>query len=280
MFTKNIIRGGRVMELSKMKKIREIKGVTQKEIADRIGVSRKTIMRTEKNEHEVTLENASAIADCMGVSIEELCGKNISEQRNEYVPDEINWMTYTFIETEWNKIYNDKSDVYKKIGKSTYANMKYTRLDVAQLIEPFGMTYDMFIGDVKLSEKIKKNRLYKILNKEHNFKKYEFREMSMGMRLVLGCKMLLSVIVGAIAYILAEGNELVHEGLCCANSMILFAFYALSMMLFSDYFYIYREKNKFYYIMDYILKIGSYCFAFLGIIFFSLSIFLLVISIF
>lgn len=58
----------------RMRETREKKGLKQKELAEHIGVTPQTISAYEKNGKAPTLDNAIAIANTLGVSLDWLCG--------------------------------------------------------------------------------------------------------------------------------------------------------------------------------------------------------------
>lgn len=55
-----------------LKQLRESKGVTQKELADTVGVRRETIIHLEKNKYNPSLELALKISKTFEVSVESL----------------------------------------------------------------------------------------------------------------------------------------------------------------------------------------------------------------
>ena len=55
-----------------IKQYREIKGFTQSEIAQCIGVSRKTILDIESNKTSLKVKTLLMIADCLGCNVNEL----------------------------------------------------------------------------------------------------------------------------------------------------------------------------------------------------------------
>jgi transcriptional regulator with XRE-family HTH domain len=58
-----------------LKKIREAKGHTQEQMAQRFGVSVMTWRRYEQGKTEPTWEKAEAIADYLGVTLDEIAGR-------------------------------------------------------------------------------------------------------------------------------------------------------------------------------------------------------------
>ena len=55
--------------------LREINHLTQRQMAERLGISQPSYIRYEKGRAEPTLENLVKIADIFDVSIDYLCGR-------------------------------------------------------------------------------------------------------------------------------------------------------------------------------------------------------------
>lgn len=58
--------------ITKLKSVREIRGMTQQELADRIGMRRETILHLENNRYNPSLEMALKIAQVFDLRVEEL----------------------------------------------------------------------------------------------------------------------------------------------------------------------------------------------------------------
>lgn len=72
-----------------IKHLRNIKGISQQELADKVGIDRSTISRIENNEIETTIDNAIKIAEALEVSINDLVSydlrlKNIPQTDKDY----------------------------------------------------------------------------------------------------------------------------------------------------------------------------------------------------
>ena len=66
---------GKVSNLiTSLKPIREARGITQQELAERIGVRRETILHLENNRYNPSLEMALKIARVFDLKIEDLFG--------------------------------------------------------------------------------------------------------------------------------------------------------------------------------------------------------------
>ena len=62
------------MKMTKLAEIRKQKGLTQEELAQKLGVKDITISRYERGERQLTIEKAQAIANVLGCTISELIG--------------------------------------------------------------------------------------------------------------------------------------------------------------------------------------------------------------
>lgn len=67
---------------NRIKTLRKEKGLTQQELADRLGTSKSAISMYEKGNRRPSFEIADALSDFFGVSIGYLSGS--SDQRGEY----------------------------------------------------------------------------------------------------------------------------------------------------------------------------------------------------
>ena len=63
---------------SRIRQARDRAGLTQEQLAERIGVSRTAIARYESGEIEPKLHNLAAIAETLNVSTDELLGVRVS----------------------------------------------------------------------------------------------------------------------------------------------------------------------------------------------------------
>lgn len=61
-----------------LKFIRQQKGISQQEIADKLKLDRSTISRWENNDMDATVENAIQVADMFNISIADLVGKDLT----------------------------------------------------------------------------------------------------------------------------------------------------------------------------------------------------------
>ena len=58
--------------ITNLKSVRESRGMTQQELADRIGIRRETILHLENNRYNPSLEMALKIAQVFDLRVEEL----------------------------------------------------------------------------------------------------------------------------------------------------------------------------------------------------------------
>ncbi len=61
------------MIIINLKELRKERGLTQEELADKVGVSRQTVISIEKEVYQPSLELAFKLAKFLKVSLEELC---------------------------------------------------------------------------------------------------------------------------------------------------------------------------------------------------------------
>lgn len=66
-----------------LKELRELKGITQTELAKNIGASRSSICRYEKGEMSPDIRVAKKIADSLGTTVEYLSGSDLKSSKNE-----------------------------------------------------------------------------------------------------------------------------------------------------------------------------------------------------
>ena len=61
-----------------IKYIRTTKGISQQDLADKVGIDRSTISRIENNEIETTVDNAIKISEALNISLSDLLSKDLS----------------------------------------------------------------------------------------------------------------------------------------------------------------------------------------------------------
>lgn len=67
-----------------LKFIREQKGISQQELADKIGTDRSTISRWENNEMDATVEKALQVAKALNVPYPNFLGTDMTEGNTKY----------------------------------------------------------------------------------------------------------------------------------------------------------------------------------------------------
>lgn len=65
-----------------LKFIRQNRGISQQELADKLKLDRSTISRWENDEMDVTVGNAIQVADFFNIPIEEFTGKDLTIDKN------------------------------------------------------------------------------------------------------------------------------------------------------------------------------------------------------
>ena len=72
-----------------LKFIRQQKGISQQELADKLKIDRSTISRWENDEMDITVGNAIQIADFFNIPMEDLTGKDLSTENDNKNFDEL-----------------------------------------------------------------------------------------------------------------------------------------------------------------------------------------------
>ncbi len=99
--------------MNRLKQLRKEKGVTQQEVADEIGVTKRAYIYWENEESQIKTKKASQLADYFGVSVGYLLGyEPESEQVSNYQKikicfsdgEELSFLVRNFIEKELTKI--------------------------------------------------------------------------------------------------------------------------------------------------------------------------------
>lgn len=98
-----------------LKFIRQHKGISQQELADKLKLDRSTISRWENDEMDITIGNALKISDFFNVPMEDFTGKDLTVDENK-----------TIDETEilFNKYKDHLTDKDKMIIKTILEEIK------------------------------------------------------------------------------------------------------------------------------------------------------------
>lgn len=89
-----------------LKYIRQSKGISQQELAEKLNIDRSTISRWENDEMDVTVGNAIAVANYLNIPIEELTSKDLTVEEQP-----------TFDELEL--LFNKNKDILTDDDKET-----------------------------------------------------------------------------------------------------------------------------------------------------------------
>lgn len=66
-----------------LKHIRQQRNISQQELADKLNLDRSTISRWENDEMDVTVGNALQVANYFNIPIEDLTGKDLTDDNNK-----------------------------------------------------------------------------------------------------------------------------------------------------------------------------------------------------
>ena len=90
--------------MNRLKELRKEKKITQKELADNLGISKRTLGYWENGERQIKPDKAPALADYFGVSVGYLLGYEVNN-KTDGLSD---------------KIFNFQSEIIKNIRKMEY----------------------------------------------------------------------------------------------------------------------------------------------------------------
>ena len=90
--------------MNRLKELRKEKKITQKELADNLGISKRTLGYWENGERQIKPDKAQALADYFGVSVGYLLGYEVNN-KTDGLSD---------------KIFNFQSEIIKNIRKMEY----------------------------------------------------------------------------------------------------------------------------------------------------------------
>lgn len=106
-----------------LKFVRQQKGLSQQELADKLNIDRSTISRWESNEIDATVENAIKVADVLNVSIADLTGRDLTKETKSFDELELLFSKNKDILTEDDKetmkfiIEKRKREIDKQLGE-------------------------------------------------------------------------------------------------------------------------------------------------------------------
>ncbi len=166
----------------KIAELRKKKGITQEELAEKIGVVRQTISKWELGETAPDLEQSKKLTDVFNVSLEDLIGKEkgSSKKGNKYLKYVLIFVVFIIICLVGVKIYIDNnSDIHDENAvdywhakctlddKTIEYYFKYYRSDSKTKSELFPASMTSVIGikeDDNASDKIFKIQEYYRIN--------------------------------------------------------------------------------------------------------------------
>lgn len=95
--------------MTRIKELRKKKKVTQQEVAEAIGITRRGFQKWENGESQIKSNNAQQLADYFGVSVGYLLGYDEADQMNNLVNNELENLTQKLNQ------YREQYDVLKKV---------------------------------------------------------------------------------------------------------------------------------------------------------------------
>ena len=78
-----------VIAINRLKEIRKIKGLTQKQVAEHIGITQNAYSYWETGRNKIDNESLKKLADFFGVSVDYLLGRDTIEGSGENVDPEV-----------------------------------------------------------------------------------------------------------------------------------------------------------------------------------------------
>lgn len=105
--------------MNRLKKLRKEKGLTQQELADKIGVTKLTILRWEKGDRVPKSDKAQQLADYFGVSVGYLLGFELGQSGGfETLLEEVKEIRqYACVVAGFNQVFIPESEVVSVIEK-------------------------------------------------------------------------------------------------------------------------------------------------------------------
>lgn len=156
--------------MTRIKELRKKKKVTQQEVAEAIGITRRGFQKWENGESQIKSNNAQQLADYFGVSVGYLLGYDEADQMNNLVNNELENLTQKLNQ------YREQYDVLKKVlsDKLQYLD-KTLREDEFQREDELTtlLAIKALVGNVDRIVEI-------ILSTKENF--YEFEKLKMAIQ--------------------------------------------------------------------------------------------------
>ena len=156
--------------MTRIKELRKKKKVTQQEVAEAIGITRRGFQKWKNGESQIKSNNAQQLADYFGVSVGYLLGYDEADQMNNLVNNELENLTQKLNQ------YREQYDVLKKVlsDKLQYLD-KTLREDEFQREDELTtlLAIKALVGNVDRIVEI-------ILSTKENF--YEFEKLKMAIQ--------------------------------------------------------------------------------------------------
>lgn len=109
---------------NRLLQLRKSIGISQEELASRIGVSRQAVSKWERAEASPDTDNLIALADIYGVSLDELLREKISSKSNEDndIPPQTEKASTESVNDKNSSEYNNDNTTYRKYDKVSFKN--------------------------------------------------------------------------------------------------------------------------------------------------------------
>lgn len=124
--------------MNRLKELRKDRGLTQSQLAEKIGVSKITVLRWENNERQIKPDKAQLLADYFGVDVPYLLGYDVGitpvkDLAGDYLPPlELQGYDYTVLDIE-----QDTSERLNEVSKVKYCIVKLHKEDELPLFTGF-----------------------------------------------------------------------------------------------------------------------------------------------
>ena len=124
--------------MNRLKELRKDRGLTQSQLAEKIGVSKITVLRWENNERQIKPDKAQLLADYFGVEVPYLLGYDVGltpvkDLAGNYLPPlELQGYDYTVLD-----IKQDTSERLNEVSKVKYCIVKLHKGDELPLFTGF-----------------------------------------------------------------------------------------------------------------------------------------------
>lgn len=144
--------------MNKIKELRERKNLTQQELADNLGISKRTLGYWEKGEVQIKPDKAQALADHFGVSVGYLLG--FSSESSKSVLTEFKEGEYSQIEEDRAKIGNDKLILYSTITDTQqFLDRMERNIDMDAIISKLSLPELLKLKNPKEMEKFARKQM-------------------------------------------------------------------------------------------------------------------------